>query len=197
MSGVERFDCLVPAAGRSERMAGGWKPLLPFGTATILGTVVANALACCARVILVTGWRGEELAVWAAGKRGVLVVSNPDWELGMFSSIRRGVELVETERFFIALGDMPLVGPACFRALARTPPADIVFPVFGGRRGHPVLVHARVRGSIRAADPARATMRALAARWQAGELAWTDDSIFNDIDTPADYAGVTREQSLP
>jgi len=35
----EEVECLVPGAGRSERM-GSWKPALAFGESTIIQTVV-------------------------------------------------------------------------------------------------------------------------------------------------------------
>ncbi len=136
---VSLVDCIVPTAGRSERM-GRWKPLLPFRGGTIVGTVVEAALEACSRVILVTGFRGDELAARFAGTPRVLVVENPDWALGMFSSIRRGAARVESARFFVSLGDMPFVGSAIYRALLEAPEADFVFPVHGGVRGHPVCL---------------------------------------------------------
>ena len=57
---MEALDCVIPAAGRSERM-GTWKPVLPFGGSTIIQTVVTAALRARARVILVTGYRAEDL----------------------------------------------------------------------------------------------------------------------------------------
>ena len=181
-------DCIVAVAGRSERM-GSWKPLLPFRGSTIVATVVAAALEACSRVILVTGYRGGELAARYAAEPRVRVVENPDWKLGMFSSIRRGAVLVETDRFFIMLADMPFVGEPVYRALLRESAADVVFPVHGRMRGHPVLAGARVREAILAADPAAGSMREITARLAVIEVPWHDDSVLRDIDTPRDLAG--------
>jgi molybdenum cofactor cytidylyltransferase len=181
-------DCIVAAAGRSERM-GAWKPLLPFRGSTIVATVVAEALEACSRVILVTGYRGDELAARYAAEPRVLVVENPDWKFGMFSSIRRGAAQVETDRFFIMLADMPFVGAPVYRALLKESGADVAFPVHGGMRGHPVLASARVRAAILAADPATASMREISGRLPVIEVPWHDDSVLRDIDTPADLAG--------
>jgi len=180
------LDCVVPAAGRSQRM-GTWKPLLTFGSATIIQTVVARAASACRRVIVVAGYRGDELARLLRGTSGVEVVQNPEWELGVFSSIRRGAAEVGSERFYITLGDMPWIRPEVYAVLEEPPSADAVFPVFGGRRGHPVLVSQSVRQAVLETDPTVPTMRQVLARFAAREVEWTDDSILRDIDTPEDY----------
>jgi len=178
----------MPAAGKSERF-GRWKPLLPFRDSTIVGTAVNAALAACRRVILVTGYRGDEMAAHFAAASRVVVVHNPDWELGMFSSIRRGTARVETDRFFIGLADMPFIGPAVYRALLEAGGADFVFPVHAGIRGHPVLASERVREEVLAADAATGSMKEIARRFSAIEVPWIDDSVLRDIDTPEDVAG--------
>lgn len=184
-------ECLIPAAGRSERM-GDWKPLLPFRGSTILETAVGTALHACSRVVLVAGYRGGELVARFAAVPRVRVVTNPDWESGMFSSIKVGVAEIGADRFFIALGDMPYLGPEVYEALLEHPPADAVFPVFGGRRGHPVLFRSSVGNLVLAAGPETGGMREIAARGSIGEMAWKDDSVLRDIDTPEDYAGAER-----
>jgi molybdenum cofactor cytidylyltransferase len=179
------IDCVIPAAGRSQRM-GQWKPLLPFGAATIIDTVVAAALAACARVILVAGYRGEELARRFEGRPRVLVVPNEAWERGMFSSVQRGAGAVGTARFFITPGDMPWIPSGVYAALAEAESLDVVVPTFGGRRGHPVLLSGNVRRSVLEADPATPAMRGIVARFPAREVPWKDDAILRDADTPED-----------
>jgi molybdenum cofactor cytidylyltransferase len=183
---MEDCDCIVPAAGASTRM-GGWKLLLPFAETTIIETVVAAALAACSRVVLVTGYRGKELAARFRSEDRVISVENPGWARGMFSSVQLGVSRVATRRFFVTLGDMPWITPGTYRALRRAGAGvDVVFPVFGGRRGHPVLFHARIRDAVAAADPAAGSMRAIAEAFYVRDLPWPDDSVIRDIDTPED-----------
>ncbi len=181
----ESCDCIVPAAGRSERM-GKWKPVLPFGGSTIIESVVAAALRACSRVLLVTGYRGAEIADLFQGEPRVTLVENQDWPLGMFSTIRRGMARVSTARFFVTLGDMPWITEQVYAALLRHVDADVVFPVHDGVRGHPVLFHERVRAAVAAADPARGSMREIAGSFRVFEMAWPDDSVLRDIDTESD-----------
>ncbi len=179
-------DCIIPAAGRSERM-GRWKPILPFGASTIIDTVVENALQACTRVILVTGYRGGELAARFNGRARVTVTENGGWEQGMFSSVRRGVAAVEADRFFVTPGDMPWITPSVYERLLSCRGVDVVFPAFAGRRGHPVLFRRGVREAVLAADPARGRMRDIAGLFGSVDLAWDDDTILRDIDTREDY----------
>jgi molybdenum cofactor cytidylyltransferase len=183
---IEEVECIVAAAGRSARM-GGWKPVLAFGDATIIETVVASALAACPRVILVTGYRGRELAALFNGEPRVVPIENPDWQLGMFSSIRCGIAHVRTGRFFVSLGDMPWIRPALYTALLSGPPIDAVIPVFDGRRGHPVLFSQKVKRKVLSADPETGSMKDIISRLAFRELPWEDDSILRDIDTTEDY----------
>jgi len=182
----EDCDCVIPAAGASVRM-GKWKLVLPFAGATVIEKVVAAALGACTRVVLVTGYRGAELAARFRSEVRVIAVENPRWALGMFSSVQLGVSRVTTRRFFVALGDMPWITPGTYEALRDAEAgADVVFPVFGGRRGHPVLFHERVRDAVASADPAAGSMRAIAETFRVREAPWPDDSVIRDIDTPAD-----------
>lgn len=181
------IDCIVPAAGRSSRM-GEWKPALPFARSTIIETAVAAALGACSRVILVAGFRAADLAALFHDADRVLVVENIDWEKGMFSSLQCGAGRVETERFFIAPGDMPLLTTAVYKALLDAAPADVVFPVFGGRRGHPVLLGKKVAEEMARTDPATGIMRGILAGFASREIEWPDDSILRDVDTPQEYS---------
>ena len=183
--GVEECDCIIAAAGRSERM-GRWKPVLPFGEVSIIEAVAAAALRACPRVLLVTGYRGAELAAIFRGEPRVIPVVHEDWPLGMFSSIRRGMSCVSTARFFVTLGDMPWITDAVYAALLRRDEADVVFPVHDGRRGHPVLFHERVRPAVASADPRTGSMRAIAESFRVSEMLWPDDSVLRDIDTESD-----------
>ncbi|HYW82995.1 MAG TPA: NTP transferase domain-containing protein [Spirochaetia bacterium] len=185
MSRSEDVECLVPGAGRSQRM-GTWKPAIAFGESTIIQTVVSRSLQVCAGVVLVTGYRGAELALLFRDAPRVRLVENPDWPRGMFSSIRRGVEHVRAAKFFVMLGDMPWTPPEVYRALLQYAAADFVFPVFDGRRGHPVLCTARVKEEVLRADPAAGSMKEIASRLTVQELPWKDDSIHRDIDTAED-----------
>ena len=90
------------------------------------------------------GHRQDEIKA-GIKKRDITIVYNPDYEQGMFSSIQAGIRRLQTapQAFFILPVDIPLVRPATIRRLmdaAAENPDKIIYPIFGGKRGHPPLI---------------------------------------------------------
>jgi CTP:molybdopterin cytidylyltransferase MocA len=83
---------------------------------------------------------------------------------------------------------MPWILPETYAALLRHEETDVVFPVHGGMRGHPVLFNERVKDAIAAADPESGSMRAIIGSFHISEAEWPDDSVLRDIDTEADLS---------
>jgi len=136
---------VVLAAGASRRMGQANKLTIPVGGTPMVASVV-DALrdSGVKRGLVVTGHAQEEILA-ALGDRDVEIVHNPDHEEGMGASVRTGVSAVgdEVDGLLIALGDMPWVGSAVIGRLlnAFSPDGDlsIYIPMFGRKRGNPVL----------------------------------------------------------
>jgi molybdenum cofactor cytidylyltransferase len=104
---------LVLAAGGSQRM-GQPKQLLPVGGRPLLGVVVSHA--CASRldeVVVVLGGHAEEIAATVDLGRARAVV-NPDYAVGMSSSLKAGIAALgdEVRRVVVLLGDQPDVSSA-------------------------------------------------------------------------------------
>jgi len=186
---------LVPAAGESRRM-GRLKPILPFGSATVIECVIATAKeAGLAPIAVVLGHRVEEIARVLPPES--LRVENPHYrEGGMLSSIRRGIEaLPRVEGAVLLLADQPLAGAEVIRSLlgawaADGRPSDRFYvPVFEGKRGHPIAIAAALFAPILAwqgEDGLRGFLRERPSLIR--EIPVGDRGISADIDTPEDYA---------
>jgi len=185
---MEKLDCVVLAAGNSLRM-GKWKLLLPFGESTMLETVVQEALKCCSRVILVTGYNNEILGDLFKYDSRVVTVYNQEWEKGMFSSARLGMSLVETERFFLSLGDMPKVSEGIYRELLTYPAYPSVIPQYLGKKGHPVLFSKEVLPFALELTP-EDSLRQVISRYPSLIVPVMDKGILQDVDTPEDYSSL-------
>jgi CTP:molybdopterin cytidylyltransferase MocA len=215
------LDCVVPAAGCSTRM-GEFKLLLPYRGRHLVTHAVRRALAVCHRVIVVTGHRADDVAALFQRHPRVTVVRNEHYREGeMVSSIATGAAAVETPWFFVAPGDMPDLPAEVFRRLGEevadptvttdaadatdgsgtTAPADAtdaadataLFPVSGGRRGHPVLISRGVVGELERRLGQVPSMREFLAAFPTREIDVTDlveggetGGIFHDIDTRSD-----------
>lgn len=185
----EKIDCVMPAAGESSRM-GEWKLLMRLGNETIAERSVRNALEFCARIILVVGYRGSDLRGLFSDRQRVVIVENPNYRRGMFSSIRLGVRAVRTRRFFVALADMPFVPPHIFRSLARlgldVAASGAVRPVYLGTPGHPVLLPESAIDKILQLDDSH-TMKEVLRGLRMSKLETEESGVTSDIDTPEDF----------
>lgn len=182
---MTNIDCVMLAAGMSTRM-GSWKMLLPYGDSTILDTAIANALEFCQRVILVSGFRGDELLTRYQQHPKVKVVHNADYEQGMLSSIRVGVQSIRSPYFFLALGDMPCVSHWVYAALWQEKGPFVLIPRYCQSKGHPVLLPASMLERINMAAP-ELSMKQLIEQGDYRFLEVSDHNIHYDIDTPKEY----------
>ncbi len=93
-----------------------------------------------AHCIAVVDDSGSEVAGLLAGA-GLEVISNPRAREGMGTSIAAGVAAsADAGGWVIALADMPDIPASVIRSVADglARGADIIAPVYRGRRGHPV-----------------------------------------------------------
>lgn len=189
---------IVLAAGRSSRM-GALKPLLPFAGTSVIEHVVATLQAAgIRRIHVVVGHRGDEVAQVVA-PTGAVVVDNPDYDLGMYSSIRAGIaSLPETiEGVLLLPVDVPAVRSATFARIADAglARAAIVHPTFRGERGHPPYLPRALFAEILAGDGAGG-LAALLTRHdgEAAEIAVFDRAALRDMDHPADHQRLAADQ---
>lgn len=174
---------LVLAAGRASRM-GGDKRLMRVEGRSMLERAVEAALGGgLSPVLVVTG--PEKQPDLPAG---VVRVVNPDPGRGMASSLAAGVAALpaEAEGVMVLLADMPRVNAAHVAALAAAfRPGGICVPVFGGRRGNPVLLARRFFPEVLALSGDKGARGLIAGHADCvAEVAVSDDGILIDVDTP-------------
>lgn len=189
----QNIDCVMPGAGLSSRM-GQWKLMLPYRGQTILDQSIENALSHCSRVILVVGYRGEELLLRYQLDDRIVVVINAHYQQGMFSSIRCGVALVNSEHFFICHGDMPCISPATYQTLWQERGQYTLFPGNETKPGHPVLLPQSLIPPILHAQPS-SSMKALIMGQPVRYLQLNLAELYLDVDTPAAYQRLLQSHS--
>src|SRR6058998_1959722 len=106
---------IILAAGESRRM-GTLKPLLPFGSGSVIGQVVRSLQACpIDAVLVVVGHRGAEIAAHLSdfASFSLRIVENPNYLQGMLTSVQAGMAAAhpDTTLFLIALADQPSIPP--------------------------------------------------------------------------------------
>ena len=134
---------LLLAAGESSRM-GRPKPLLPWrGTTLVEYQVHSLQQAGVAEVVLVVGYRGDDVEARVRGKPGVKVVTNPDYRQGKTTSIKAGLKAVSpnAQGILLVAVDQPRP-PHILESLLKAhqeQAALITCPAYRGRTGHPLI----------------------------------------------------------
>ena len=180
---------IVLAAGASRRM-GRPKLELDLGGKTLVERSVQNLLdASVDRVRLVVP-PGSALAP----TKSLEVIRNPNRDGGLSSSLRVGLRGLPaaTRVVLVALADKPLVKPETIRKLLdvfEEGGAKVVYPVYRGEQGHPVLWDAALVDELSAVEGDRGAKSMLDAhRLEALAVPVDDAGVCFDIDTPEDYA---------
>ena len=184
---------IVLAAGRGRRM-GQTKQLLPWGDATVVATTLRQALASQAdQVVLVTGHEAAAVAAAAAGLK-ITVQHNPDYEAGeMLSSLQLAVRQLPagTRAILVLLADQPFIPTAILNALCAAYDdgrGSIIAPIYGGRRGNPVLIGAEHFAALLALPAGSAPRQLLQTHPEAVYLLPVDsEAIHQDLDRPEQY----------
>ena len=178
---------ILLAAGQGTRF-GSNKLLQPLADGTPMAVASARTLHtvlahCIAVVNDAQGCVARLLA-----EAGLQVIANPHAPDGMGTSIACGVAASPNAGgWVIALADMPRIPARVIQSVADglARGADLIAPVYGGQRGHPVGFARRHAPALRALHSDRGARDIIAAHRDTLELIDTQDrGVILDIDTP-------------
>jgi molybdenum cofactor cytidylyltransferase/nicotine blue oxidoreductase len=121
------------------------KALVEYEGSLLVERAVRTARAVCDPVLVVLG--AQAVDVWRrADLDGATVLANGEWETGMASSLRTGLDGLRgwpgrIDAALILLVDMPgMTAEALTRLVAHASPAGLAVATYDGVRGHPVLI---------------------------------------------------------
>jgi len=186
-----RVAAIVLAAGRSTRMGGPNKLLAEIGGKPLVRIAVEEALGSRARpVIVVTGHQREQVEA-ALKDLDVTLVHNPDFGLGLSTSLKAGIAAVpaEADGAIVCLGDMPQVDASLIdKLIAAFDPergALVVVPSIEGKRGNPVVWSRRFFSDLAALEGDIGARHLIASYPEAvTEVPLSDRAALVDVDTP-------------
>lgn len=189
---------IVLAAGLSSRM-GTQKLLLPFGKKTVISHIVDRLLSSKAdKIYVVVGHQAEQIEKELSDKQ-VSIVSNPDYETGMLSSVRAGLRALPSDctAILVILGDQPSIMPQIVDELIESyslTGKKIIIPVYNGKRGHPILFSASYKNEILTCYD-EVGLRGILKSHESDilEIDVSDSSIVIDMDYPVDYKRILEK----
>ena len=183
---------IILAAGKSERM-GTNKLLLPFQGRPMINTVINRVMESGVDHILVGLGAFRDSLLAAIGDLPVSCCYNANYEQGMFTSVQCGFRQLppSSDAALVFLGDQPMIPgevPRHMIGIYAGSGKGILIPVYGGKRGHPVLIDKKYAGILDALVPARG-LRTLFENYPEDimEVEVTAPGILRDIDTKQDY----------
>lgn len=186
---MARTCAMIVAAGLSSRM-GKLKALLPVGGEPMIRLTAKKLLEAGAEeIVVVTGYRREEIEAALAGLP-VRFAHNENYAVTqMFDSVKLGLRAVPEEygRVLSCPVDCPSFQTDTARQLLEIW-GDFVTPLYNGKAGHPIVIDRSAFSAVLAyggEGGLRGAMEqeGLFTRY----LAVNDGGILADVDTPRDY----------
>ena len=133
---------IILAAGDSDAL-GEPVQLLDVGGRPLLELLVERMSAWLDPLVVVLGWRAEDI-LEQANLDGAAVIINYDWEQGIGSSMRTGLDYLSREKVhrpaLITLANQPGITEEHLRSLQAAHAGGVTHPVYRYEPGYPLLV---------------------------------------------------------
>jgi len=181
------------SAGESKRM-GQPKALLKFGERSNIENLLDEYLSSqLDKIIVVTGFNGESLKKFIEKKtkdKKLKIVINEHYNLGMFSSIQKGIAEISRGGILIGIVDNPFTNSTVIGELIENfSGGEIVIPDYHGKGGHPVIIPFSLREEILNANPEKTSLKDVFSCHldMIKRIKFEDQTITFDMDTDEDY----------
>lgn len=203
MSG-NHYSGILLAAGNSSRM-NKWKIEIEIQNVPLLFHSLQKLVSVCDEVVVVGGCNFDKLVELIERTKLVYigntkVICNKQYQTGMFSSIKAGMEIAQYENVFIALADMPFISIETYGLLKakyeEEKQYDFIQPAMlleNGKRkkGHPILINNKVKLAIKRENDT-ATLRDVLKNFSGNSFLCEDLGINFDIDTEVDLLNAEK-----
>lgn len=187
------IEGVVLAAGSSSR-AGVYKLSLDIMNKTIIERCIESMYEVCSKIIVVGGYKFEEISELLSKYSKVKVIYNPNYKDEMISSVKEGIKHVRAERFFLIPGDHPIVTRETYEKMSHRD-NDIVVAEYKGRKGHPVLIRTSVTKEF-FNNLKYTNLNEFIHAHGYTTIETEDPGVLIDIDTIEDYKGVINDEGL-
>lgn len=196
---LDRPVVVVLAAGKGSRFAGSQHKLAqPFGSSSVLGSVLASVQASGLTLVVVATAAMAQEAARFVPTREIVVLRDEEAARGMGHSIAAGVSArADAPGWLVLPGDMPLVKPSTLLTVAdAVAQHPVVYAQHQGRRGHPVGFAGELLSELLHLSGDEGARR-LVARYPAWGAEVQDPGVLLDVDTVADLEAARERAPAP
>ncbi|MBQ6496314.1 MAG: histidine phosphatase family protein [Firmicutes bacterium] len=191
----ENYTAVILAAGLSSRMKD-FKPLLAVdGRTAIEGLVEATQGAGIKDIVVVTGYRREDLQP-VIRRYELTEAFNPAYETGMFSSIRAGIAKAAEQKYkgtLLIPVDCPLISISVLRKVMDEADGHFAVPTYEGKKGHPLYIPAGFYDEILTHDGEGGLKTITDRYWdQMDRIPVNEEGCIMDMDTPEGYEEIRQ-----
>lgn len=194
-----RYAAVILAAGYSSRM-GDFKPVMSVGGQAAAERLIKELQTADMECIMIVTGHGREKLVSVIEGLGAEEVYNHDFDSGMFSSIKAGIEAAsrrcpDAEGFFIVPVDCPLISKNIIEDMTEhINAADsdrFCVPVFEGKKGHPLYIPRMYIEEICRYDGSGGLKAVTDRYWdRMDRVPVEDEGCILDMDTPEGYKNI-------
>lgn len=190
---------LVITAGLSSRM-GKFKPLLSYDGNTFLEKILSKLSYISQEIIVVTGFKTTKVEDHISSfksemKSDIRMIYNPEYELGMFTSLKKGLEYCKTEWVVYHFADQPIIPQKFYYEFQSQIKNDYnwIQPSYKGIKGHPIIFDREVITKINNSET-NANLREISKNNGLNKYFWECNfkEILVDIDTPEDFNKIKK-----
>ncbi|UCF65440.1 MAG: NTP transferase domain-containing protein [bacterium] len=210
----DTINALIVSAGYSQRM-GTFKPLLEYKNLPFILNVVLKTYQICDQIFIVTGYRADYLKKkinnllsreprtewlhkhqfslnnWQCLSQKIHFIHNPDFQLGMFSSLQQGLRQMKIATWTLYhFVDQPHLPVSFYQEFSRQVSPNIKWlqPRFKKRNGHPIILHSSLTDQITAAN-INENLNSLFKKIQITKEFWdcSYPEVLQDFDTLRDF----------
>ena len=193
---------LLLAAGESRRM-GRPKALLPWQNKTLLAHQISVLLQGGAnKVVVVVGHQAEELKLIMKDWLGVSWVLNPDYAQGKTTSIKTGLDVLQSDNLdaiLILNVDQPRSSETVQHLLQqhRESRKLITIPTYQGKGGHPIIMDASLLSELKSISEESLGIKAVIRKYpdSTQRLELGSAEVLWDLNTPQEYQTALNSES--
>ena len=175
-------EAIVLAGGESSRMRKN-KMLLPMNGRPLIMSTIQSLYPFVNKVIVVTGKYHDDIIDLVKDDKKITCVRNHNYALGMFESIKVGVQLTK-EDFFIIPGDLPKINPSTYKRVLESD-SLVRVAAYNGKKGHPIFIDKSLKSELLSSNLPH--LKAFRDQYEYSVIDVNDSGVLEDIDTADDY----------